>query len=65
MALSTCIKCGNSSFENKDVTPRNSEFILSFIQCTSCGGVVGVVDFYNIGELIHQLADKLQVPLNR
>lgn len=65
MALSTCIKCGNSSFENKEVTPRNSEFILSFIQCTSCGGVIGVVDFYNVGELIHQLAEKLNVSLSR
>ncbi len=63
MAVSTCTKCDNTQFELKEVTPRDSEFILSFIQCTSCGGVIGVIDFYNVGELIHQLAGKLNVSL--
>ena len=65
MASSTCTKCGNTQFELKEVSPRESSFILNFIQYTGCGGVIGVIDFYNIGELIHQLANKLNVPLNR
>jgi len=65
MALSTCIKCGGTLFETKEATPRNSNFKLTFIQCSSCGGVVGVMDFYNIGQIIHELADNLSVPLNK
>ncbi len=65
MAISTCTKCDNTSFEVKEVEPRNSNFILNFVQCTNCGGVIGVIDFDNIGTLIHQLAKKLNVPLNQ
>ncbi|HEB36002.1 hypothetical protein LCGC14_1696520 [marine sediment metagenome] len=65
MANSICTKCDNNHFELKEVSPRDSEFILYFVQCTSCGGVIGVIDFYNIGELIHQLAKQLNVSLKR
>jgi uncharacterized Zn finger protein len=64
MAMSTCPKCPNSSFELVENTPRHSEFKLSFIQCSSCGAVVGVLDYYNIGQLIHDLAKKLRVNID-
>ena len=65
MAMSTCTKCGKTQFEVKEVSPGESNFTLNFIQCTSCGGVIGVIDYFNIGELIHQLAEELNVPLRR
>jgi hypothetical protein len=49
MATPTCIKCGGHIFETKEVSPKHSNFRLNFVQCGSCGGVVGVLDFYNIG----------------
>jgi predicted nucleic-acid-binding Zn-ribbon protein len=49
MASSTCVKCGSTSFEIKLNTPHGSNFKIYFVQCSSCGGVVGVTDFYNIG----------------
>lgn len=61
----SCIKCNNSTFQLEEVTPRGSNFVLNFIKCSSCDGAVGVIDFYNIGELIHQLSEKLGVSLNR
>jgi predicted nucleic-acid-binding Zn-ribbon protein len=64
MALSTCVKCGGSSFEISHVSPTGSNFKLMFIQCSSCGGVVGVMDFYNIGQSLHDLAKKLGRPLD-
>lgn len=64
MATSRCIKCDNSSFEIVESTPRRSAFKLMFVQCTACGGVVGVLDFYNIGERITELAKKLGVTLS-
>ena len=64
MAISTCTKCDNTRFEVKEVTPRNSNFKLNFVQCVDCGGVIGVIDFHNIGALIHQLAEELNVSLS-
>jgi hypothetical protein len=64
MAKSRCIKCDNSSFEIVENTPHRSVFKLMFVQCTSCGGVVGVLDFYNIGERLTELARKLGVDLS-
>jgi hypothetical protein len=50
MATSTCVKCGGRHFELKEASPTNSQFKVNFVQCASCGGVVGVLDYYNIGQ---------------
>ncbi len=63
MAQSTCVKCGHHSFEMREQSPSGSNFKFLFIQCTSCGGVVGVVDYYNIGATLYGLAKKLGVTL--
>lgn len=63
MATSKCASCGSFMFETKEVTPSNSNFKLTFVQCAMCGGVVGVLDFFNIGQLIHDLARKLRISL--
>jgi hypothetical protein len=34
-----------------------------FVQCTGCGGVVGVTEFYNTGVLIQKLAKALGVKI--
>ena len=59
MAWSTCPKCDNHSFELVENTPRKSSFKLMFVQCTSCGAVVGVLDYYNIGQRINELEGKI------
>jgi hypothetical protein len=64
MAMSTCIKCGNHRFEVVQVEPNGASFKYHFVQCTSCGGVVGVLDFYNIGETLNILARKLGISLD-
>jgi len=61
---STCPKCSNTSFEVKNAEPRESEYILTFIQCSSCGAVVGVTDYLNVPALLEKLAKKLGVDLN-
>jgi len=45
-------------------SPSKSNYKVMFIQCSKCGSVVGVMDYYNIGTLISKLADKLGVKLN-
>ncbi|MEK3873737.1 MULTISPECIES: hypothetical protein [unclassified Paenibacillus] len=49
MALSKCLGCGSTRFEMVENSPSSSAYRLMFVQCASCGGVVGVMDFYNIG----------------
>lgn len=59
MAWSTCPKCDNHSFELVEDTPIGSAFKLMFVQCTSCGAVVGVMDYYNIGQRMNELEKKI------
>ncbi len=32
--------------------PHGSAFVLYFVQCASCGGVVGVQEYHNIGAML-------------
>jgi hypothetical protein len=61
MATSTCPKCDSTTFEAKEYSPRGSNFKYQFIQCASCGAVVGVMDYFNIGGMLQTLAEKLRV----
>lgn len=56
MAQSICNKCGATTFEAKEA-PRMSgtDYSWGFVQCSSCGGVVGVVDFFPHALLIDRL----------
>jgi hypothetical protein len=64
MAYSKCPKCENSSFEMVEQTPRGSAFKLMFIQCEACKSVAGVMDYYNIGSVIRELATKIGITLS-
>ena len=64
MAQSTCPKCGGHSFEIVENTPNKSAWTFYFIQCASCGCVVGTHEYYNVGNLIHKLAEKLRIKLD-
>lgn len=59
MAWSTCPKCNSHSFEMVENTPTKSNFKLMFVQCSSCGAVVGIMDYYNIGQRINELEKKI------
>ena len=63
MAISTCVKCGGTHFEIVAKEPRGANYKLMFVQCTGCGGVVGVTEFYNTGVLIQKLAKALGVKI--
>jgi hypothetical protein len=63
MATSTCSKCDGYAFEAVTVKADHYKFDLVAIQCILCGTVIGVLDSWNIGYLIHKLAEKLGVKL--
>lgn len=61
MARSKCSKCEHTSFEVKSVEPTGYGFKVNFVQCSSCGAVVGVLDHFNIGQLLKNFAKKANV----
>ena len=74
MAQSTCVKCGNTRFELVLVdkpTLNGSKYKFNFVQCASCGGVIGVLDYENIGDrvesngkAIKKIANKIGVDVS-
>ncbi len=66
MAQSTCPNpdCKGHSFELVQNTPYKSAFKLQFVQCSKCGTVVGVLEYFNAGALIEKLANALNVKLS-
>ena len=46
MAISTCPKCDSHYFEMKEAEPNGSKYKIMFIQCSSCGAVVGTTDYF-------------------
>ena len=61
MAVSTCPKCTNTTFETVEATPIGSTVKLVFIQCASCGAVVGTKDYFETSSVIDQIARKLGI----
>lgn len=54
MTQASCPKCGNHYFELVENEPMDSNFKYFFIQCSECGTVVGVTEFFNAGYLLKE-----------
>ena len=57
MSVSTCVTCGTQDqFEVvlKESMP-GTNYKLAFVQCARCGGVVGVLDYYNISQRLENM----------
>jgi len=55
MALSTCIKCGGTTFELRQAEPAGAMYVVVYLQCMSCGGVAGITDYFDIGTVVKQM----------
>lgn len=55
--------CNGHTFEIEQFEPRGSAFKLIAVQCASCGAVVGVIDYMNIGNILGKIAEKLGIRL--
>lgn len=64
MATSSCPKCSCNSFEIVSNIVRGSRFPCNFVQCVSCGCIIGVMEHYSAGDLVIKLAKKLGFTLN-
>ena len=59
MAVSKCV-CGRSSFELVTAEPSGSRVKLNFIQCSSCGVVIGVTDYFSVGGMVSNLTGDIK-----
>ncbi|EXI92097.1 MAG: hypothetical protein AW12_00840 [Candidatus Accumulibacter sp. BA-94] len=60
MAVSKCPTCSGVSFELKAAERINgARFPPNFVQCASCGAVVGVMEETSAADLVKRLAAKL------
>lgn len=55
MALSSCVKCGQHSFELKEAKIATAKFKMFFVQCSYCGGVVGTLPYEDTNSQIHEV----------
>jgi heterodisulfide reductase subunit A-like polyferredoxin len=60
MATSTCSQCEETKFELVSQKPTDAKYTFNFVQCASCGTVVGVVEERNIGSLSYLLEAMLR-----
>jgi len=56
---SKCPKCDHPYFEVTTNKPKNSNYELLFVRCSSCGCIVGTMDYYNIGARLNELEKKI------
>ena len=47
-----CPSCSNHSFELNEIAVRNSKYKLYSVQCTSCGSVVSMLNYFDPGVLL-------------
>lgn len=57
--MSTCSKCGSHIFRVQRNEPSESQFVVYFVQCSSCGTPVGVLEYANSAALLEGLETKL------
>ena len=67
MATSQCLKCGNRFFESVVKIPIGSPRRVMFVQCSVCGGVVGVQEEHGLNskknpERIDYVQEPVQSP---
>lgn len=58
---SKCPKCNSTSFEMVEDTPMGSKFKLMFIRCSHCKTLISASEFFNAGELLTRICDKLNI----
>jgi uncharacterized Zn finger protein len=63
VARSTCAKCSGTAFELVENEPKNASFKYFFVQCTACGVVVGVQEYFNAGSILGKIAAALKVQI--
>ena len=56
---SECLRYSSQRFEAVEAKIEGARHRYMFVQCASCGGVVGILNYQNVPSMINQLAQKL------
>jgi len=65
MAPSKCPQCPSSDFEfvlKENI--RGTIKKMFFVQCTACGTVVGVTDYFDTAAILERIVEKLNIDLS-
>ena len=65
MAQSICPRCGNPQFEGVEKSVVGLRYHVTFIQCTACGCVVGVLNTNVLSTHISNIANQLAVVIKK
>ncbi len=60
MSTSKCPKCSSTYFQLSENLPSGSNYKLQFVQCSACGSVVGVLEYFNNGVLLQEIKKKVE-----
>jgi predicted nucleic-acid-binding Zn-ribbon protein len=64
MATPKCPKCEGTRFEIKPIEVAGANYKHNAVICSSCGAILGIEEYYNIGARIQKLAAALKVRLD-
>jgi uncharacterized Zn finger protein len=61
MAVSSCPKCHKTEFELAEKQLRGGGYTTNalFVQCASCGAVLGVLDYFNVTHILREIEAKV------
>ena len=60
MTASTCVKCGNASFEKAESAISGLRFKRDFLQCSDCGGVICVIESDDLNARLDAIEERLK-----
>ena len=60
MATSNCLRCQKETFELVLAEPKGAAVRMYFVQCASCGGVVGTAPFADTASMLIQQNEALK-----
>jgi predicted nucleic-acid-binding Zn-ribbon protein len=60
MAQSKCLGCGHDQFERKRVSITGTKHQLNLVQCSKCGGAIGVLEENSAAVLVNELAKEVR-----
>lgn len=60
---SKCPKCEKTSFEMVDDAPAKSKYKFMYIRCSNCKTIIGVTEFFNSGQLLSLICEKLGIKI--
>lgn len=63
MAKPTCPKCSCTTFEIQEIPIKGARYRHNAINCTACGAIIAVHEFFNVNANLAVIAQKFGIKL--